>query len=150
MLWISTSPKTKVKAAQEKIWEWWGELRERHYVQFLEMTKPLVRLDIHYFCLVFVIYEVKHGWDLERPPEGKMPMVFLKPCRPCLEKAVQLFAALQIQWTLCLWDYCGKKRIRTAHRTNAILTLYTSLQAWELFYPKPRHANVPLSHCLVP
>lgn len=48
-------------------------------------------------------------------------------------KSVQLLAALLIWWTLCLWDYCGKKRIRAGHHPNVILTQYTSVQAWELF-----------------
>lgn len=65
-------------------------------MQFLEMTKTLVRLDAPYFYLVFVICDVKHEWDLEMSLEGRMPMVFLRPCRLCLDKAVQFLAALLI------------------------------------------------------
>lgn len=57
------------------------------------MAKLLLRLDILGFYLIVIMYHVKHGWDLERPLEGKMLTVFLKPC---LEGAAQLLAELLI------------------------------------------------------
>lgn len=57
----------EVREAQEEKCEWWRQVGERHYVQFLEMTEILVRLDIPCVCVILredVVYEVKHGWDL--------------------------------------------------------------------------------------
>lgn len=57
----------EVTEAQEERCEWWGQVGERHHVQFLEMTEILVRLDIPCMCVIpgeDVVYEVKRGWDL--------------------------------------------------------------------------------------
>lgn len=69
--------------------------------------------------LLYVMWYMDETWKGLR--KGKCPWSFSSP------------AVLLIWWTLCLWDYCGKKRIRTGHHTNIILTQYTSVQAWELF-----------------
>lgn len=60
---ISTSPKVKVRAAQEKSWVWGGEVGERRCGQFLEITKTPVRLIV----FTSASYSLYMMWTWMRP-----------------------------------------------------------------------------------